>query len=76
MRIIVEDNSGLNLESFRGIEVYRPRYSSEVKLRIESELHLRSRFSSGTYSDPQKINEILLHQFDFYSKKLILQSQN
>ncbi|MBC7971890.1 MAG: hypothetical protein H7Z11_17500 [Verrucomicrobia bacterium] len=45
------------------------RYSGEVKLRIESEFHLRSKFSSGIYSNSQKINEILLHQFKFYSKK-------
>jgi hypothetical protein len=69
MRIVVEDSSGLNLESFGGIEIYRPRYSSEVKLRLESECHLRSKFSSGIYSDPQEINEILRHQFEFYSKK-------
>ena len=70
MKIIVEDRSGLNLESFGGIEVYRPHYSSEVRIRIESEYHLRSKFSSGVYSDPQEINEILRHQFEFYSKKI------
>jgi len=69
MRIMVEDSSGLNLENFGGIEIYRPLYSSEVRLRNESEFHLRSKFSSGIYSDPQQINEILRHQFEFYSKK-------
>lgn len=69
MKILVEDKSGFNLESFGGIEIYRPRYSGEVKLRIESEFHLRSKFSSGIYSEWQDINKILLHQFEFYSKK-------
>lgn len=66
----MEDRSGLNLESFGGIEIYRPHYSSEVKIRIESEYHLRSKFSSGIYSDLQEINKILRHQFEFYSKKI------
>jgi hypothetical protein len=69
MRIIVEDSSGFNLERFGDIEIYRPRYSGEVNLRIESESHLRSKFLPGLYSDQKKINEILLHQFKFYSKK-------
>lgn len=70
MRILVEDDSGFNFERFEDIEIYRPRYSGELKVRIESEAHLRSEFSPGVYSDPEEINKILLHQFAFYSKKL------
>jgi len=69
MEIFVEEPSGFNFEEFGGIQVYRPRYSSEIKLRIESEAHLRFKFDSGVYTDLQEINQILLHQFSFYSKK-------
>jgi hypothetical protein len=70
MRILVEEDSGYNFEKFGDIEIYRPRYSGELKLRLESEEHLRSAFSPGIYSAPEDINKILLHQFAFYSKKL------
>lgn len=70
MRILVEDDSGFNSERFEDIEIYRPRYSGELKVRIESEAHLRSEFLPDIYSDPEEINKILLHQFAFYSKKL------
>lgn len=69
MDIIVEESSGLNFESFAGIQIYRPQYSSELKIRLESEFHLRSKFNVGVYSDPKEINQILRHQFDFYSRK-------
>ncbi|MCL6755024.1 hypothetical protein KBT16_30250 [Nostoc sp. CCCryo 231-06] len=64
-----DDDSEINFERFGDIEIYRPRHSSELKLRIESEAHLRSAFSYGIYSEQEKINKILLHQFGFYSKK-------
>ncbi|MEG4576609.1 hypothetical protein QUA56_28620 [Microcoleus sp. N3A4] len=64
----MEDDSEFN-ERFGGIEVYRPRNFGKLKLRIESEAHLRSAFSPGIYSEPEEINKILLHQFAFYSKK-------
>ena len=69
MYVVVEENSGINSESFAGIQLYRPRSSSELKIRLESESHLRSKFDVGVYNDPKEINQILLHQFDFYSKK-------
>lgn len=69
MEILVEEPSGFNFEKFGEIEIYRPRYSSEIKLRIESETHLRSKFQSGSYFNPEEINQILQHQFSFYSKK-------
>ena len=69
MEILVEEPSGLNFEEFGEIKIYRPRYSSEIKLRIECEKHLRSEFQSGLYTNREEINKILLHQFDFYSKK-------
>jgi len=69
MRIVVEDDSGFNFERFWDIEIYRPRHSGELKLRLESEAHLRSAFSPGIYSAPEEINKILLHQFAFYAKK-------
>jgi len=69
MRILVEDDSGFNFERFGDIEIYRPQLSGELKLRLESEAHLRSAFSPGIYSAPEEINKILLHQFTFYSKK-------
>jgi hypothetical protein len=70
MEIWIEEPSGFHFEEFGNIQIYRPSYSSEIKLRIESEAYLRSKFDSGIYNNPQEINKILLHQFDFYSKKL------
>ena len=70
MEILVEDDSGFRFERFGELKIYRPRYSSEVKLRIESEFNLRSKYSPGIYSTPEEINKILLHQFEFYSRKL------
>ena len=70
MRILVEDDSGFNFERFGDIEIYRPRHSGELKLRLESEAHLRSAFSPDIYSAPEEINKILLHQVAFYSKNL------
>src|SRR4030042_4619790 len=70
MRIVIDGEQGLNLEKFAGIPIYRPRYSSEVKSRIEAEMNLRSKFAPGTYSDPAIINSILQHQFACFSKKL------
>lgn len=69
MKILVEDDSEINFERFGDIEIYRPRLSSELKLRIESEAHLRAAFPAGSYSEQEEINKILLHQFGFYSKK-------
>ncbi len=69
MKIIVEESSGLNFENFADIQIYRPRSSSELKIRLESEFHLRSKFDTGVYTDPKEINQVLLHQFEFYSQK-------
>ena len=69
MEIIVEESSGLNFENFADIQIYRPRYSSKLRIRIESESHFRSKFDTGIYTNPQEINKFLFHQFDFYSKK-------
>lgn len=70
MEIIVEESSELNFENFADIQIYRPRFSSELKLRLESEFYLRSKFDTGVYTEPKEINQILLHQFEFYSQKL------
>ncbi|MEM8674570.1 MAG: hypothetical protein AAGF83_11945 [Cyanobacteria bacterium P01_G01_bin.67] len=66
MYVVVEENSGMNSESFAGIQLYRPQYSSELKLRLESEHHLRSKYDVGVYTDAKQINEILLHQLNFF----------
>ena len=49
MYVVVEENSRANSESFAGIKLYRPRYSSELKLRLESEHHLRSEYDAATF---------------------------
>jgi len=70
MRIVIDNQSGLNLEKFAGVQIYRPSYYSEVKSRTEAEANLRSKFRPGTYSDPATINSLLQHQFAHFSKKL------
>jgi len=55
---------------FAGVPIYNPKSSSEVKVRIEAERNLRSKYQQGKYSDPDVINSILQHQFTFYNEKL------
>lgn len=70
MRIIVEEKSGMNLRKFGGIEIFRPKVSSEIAMRYEAQKHLFSKFQSGKYTDPETINQIIQHQFSFYFEKL------
>ncbi|MCO6042662.1 hypothetical protein NG895_01965 [Aeoliella sp. ICT_H6.2] len=46
--------------------LFRPRAETEIILRYEAERHLREGYSTGTYSDRAKINEILQYQFGYY----------
>lgn len=68
MWFIMDETSpdSINFEEIGGIEIFRPRASNEVKVRIEAEKNLRSEFGVGRYTDRETINQILLHQFGFY----------
>jgi hypothetical protein len=66
---ILEPN-GMYMESIGGIQIFRPRSSSEWDIRIASERHLRSRFTIRKYDNKDDINSILQHQFAFYSNEL------
>ena len=59
----------MSIKVFANIEIYRPSNLSEARIRNESEAHLRSKFNVGLYSEAKDINNILQHQFEFYSKK-------
>jgi len=59
----------LSQKNFAGVQIYRPRYSTQSKILIESESHLRSKFHPGVYKNSQEINQIIFHQFDYYYKK-------
>lgn len=69
MEILIEEPSGLNFEQFGNIQIYRPCHSSEIKLSIESKEHLFCKFQSGVYDEREDINQILQHQYSFYSQK-------
>ena len=47
------------LESFGGVEVFRPRLTTELEVRAAAERHLRLRFNTGRYFDKDEINAIL-----------------
>lgn len=64
------ENDGMYLESIGGIQIFRPRASSELDMRMASERHLRSRFVVKKYDTKEAINSILQHQFAFYSNEL------
>ena len=57
----------MNFRPFGGIRIFRPRTESEIAFRIEAEQNLRSKYAVGTYTNKDTINEILRHQFGFYS---------
>lgn len=53
-----------------GKKFYCPRITVRKELRKEAESHLRSKYNSGKYTEPTKINEILKYQFSFYNERL------
>lgn len=57
----------MNFRPFGGIRICRPQTESEIALRIEAEQNLRSKYAVGAYTNKDTINEILRHQFGFYS---------
>jgi len=60
----------MSLEKIGDVKIFRPRLSSEVELRIEAEKNLRSNYRTGRYTDRKSINEILQHQFGFFTNLL------
>ncbi len=60
----------MNFRPFGGIRIFRPQTESEIAFRVEAEQNLRSKYAVGTYTNKDTINEILRHQFVFYSKIL------
>ncbi|WP_437193186.1 hypothetical protein [Planctomicrobium sp. SH527] len=65
-----EKVGNMQLQSFSGIEIFRPRPVVEQLIRDEAERNLRESYSSGTYRDPATINEILKHQFNYFHEQL------
>lgn len=68
--IVFAEPDGMYLENIGGIEIFRPRISSELDIRKRAETHLRSKFSAGTYKNRDEINSIIQHQFKFFSNTL------
>lgn len=58
------------LEDFGGEQIFRPRLPTELAVRAEAEIHLRSSFDVGRYFSDDEINSILQHNFSFYSNIL------
>lgn len=57
-------------ESFGGHRVFRPSLKTELLIREEAESYLRAGYGVGIYTDKEKINEIIQHQFGYYEKLL------
>ena len=57
-------------ESFGPHKIVRPRIGVAVALQSQAATHLFAKFAPGTYTKPEKINEILQHDFAFYGNQL------
>jgi hypothetical protein len=57
-------------EQIGSVRIFRPRASREIELRIQSEQHLRDMYEVGRYADSDLINEILQHQYSFFTSVL------
>jgi hypothetical protein len=60
----------MNYEKIGGINIYRPRISSELMVREKVQQHLYSKYVVGEYKDKAQINEIIQHQFSYYFSEL------
>ncbi len=47
------------LEEFGEYRIFRPSHENEARFRVKLESFVRSRYETGRYTDPKKINEIL-----------------
>jgi hypothetical protein len=56
----------MNIQTFGGIRIFRPRLETELEVRQELSAHLRSQFLVGRYTGKSEINAILQHIFSFY----------
>lgn len=65
----IQDSVASEIE-IGGQRLYRPKRQIQHQLRLEAENHLREAYCVGTYTDPQKISEILQYQFSFYENIL------
>lgn len=57
-------------EQIGSVSVFRPRASREIELRIQAEQHLKDIYEVGRYADRDIINEILQHQYGFFTDLL------
>jgi hypothetical protein len=60
----------MEFEFFANIKIFRPSAKSEFAIRIDSENHLRKKYSAGIYNENKIVNEILKYKFSFYEKAL------
>jgi hypothetical protein len=65
--MMVEELRKMYLERFNGVEIFRPRLTSELEIEAASESHLRSKFAVKKYVSRDEVNSIIQHQFSFYS---------
>lgn len=71
MWISLESSSNqMSFEAFGGVHIFRPRSVAETAIRVDAERHLRSRYEAGKYTSKRVINEILQHQFAFFTDLL------
>lgn len=74
MTPILSENK-MEVKSIGGVSIFRPRLESEQLARNEAVKYLREGYSSGTYSDSKKINEILQYQFGHFYRLLKVEIQ-
>ena len=60
----------MNIRTIGGVRLFRPRPEAQLLARREAEVHLRAAYSPGSYTDGNKINEIIQYQFQHFDSVL------
>lgn len=72
MWIVIEETppDQMYFEQIGGVRIFRPRASHEIEVRTQAEQNLRSAYEVGKYTDRDGINQILHHQYAFFTNLL------
>jgi hypothetical protein len=60
----------MNIETYGGVQIFRPSFENEAVIRQRARSHLRARFSPGEYRGAEFANAVIQHQFQFYDQLL------
>ena len=64
-------NGSMHFVYVAGIQIVAPSDSSVIEISKKAEAHLRSKFSPGLYTEPNKCIDIFKFMFDFYEAQLV-----